>query len=193
MAPGTEHPGELRRATLADVPALRELIAVSARELGKSDYTHEQIEGALRGAFGVDTQLLRDGTYFVIEVEGRLAACGGWSRRRTLFGGDARADRDASELDPAVDAAKIRAFFVHPDFARRGYGSAILERCERDAAAHGFTRFELMGTLPGVKLYAARGYLPGARVDWPLGGGLTIPFIAMSKAATPDPSAASDG
>jgi GNAT superfamily N-acetyltransferase len=185
--PGTEIPGKLRRATLADVPALRELIAVSARELGRSDYTPEQIEGALRGAFGVDSQLLRDGTYFAIEAGGRLVGCGGWSRRRTLFGGDDRMDRDASELDPAVDAAKIRAFFVHPDFARRGFGSAILERCERDAIAHGFRRFELMGTLPGVRLYAARGYLPAARVYWPLGDGLTIPFVPMSKAAPPDP------
>ena len=185
--PGTENPGKLRRATLADVPALRKLIAVSARELGKPDYSPEQIEGALRGAFGVDTQLLRDGTYFVIEVEGRLAGCGGWSRRRTLFGGDARPDRDASELDPAVDAAKIRAFFVDPDFARRGIGRAILDRCERDAVAHGFTRFELMGTLPGVKLYATRGYVAGERVEWPLGDGLTIPFVSMSKTAPPNP------
>jgi GNAT superfamily N-acetyltransferase len=185
--PGNEKPGKLRRATLADIPALRELIAVSARELGRSDYTPGQIEGALRGAFGVDTQLLRDGTYFVIEAEDRLVACGGWSRRRTLFGGDAREDRDASELDPAIDAAKIRAFFVHPDFARRGFGSAILERCERDAVAHGFGRFELMGTLPGAKLYAARGYTAGARVDWPLGEGLTIQFVPMSKCAPPNP------
>jgi GNAT superfamily N-acetyltransferase len=185
--PGTENPGyELRRARLADVPALQELIAVSARALGRPDYTAEQIEGALRGAFGVDTQLVRDGTYFLAESQGRIVGCGGWSRRRTLFGGDARADRDATELDPQVDPAKIRAFFVHPQFARRGLGSAILERCERDAMAHGFGRFELMGTLPGVKLYAARGYQPGARVSWPLEGGLTIPFVPMSKIAPPD-------
>lgn len=171
----------LRRATLADVPALEELIALSARELGQLDYTAAQIEGALRGAFGVDTQLLRDGTYFVIEAEGRIAGCGGWSRRRTLFGGDARAERDAGELDPAIDAAKIRAFFIHPDFTRRGFGSALLERCERDAMAHGFTRFELMGTLPGVRLYAARGYVGGARIHWPVGDDLTIEFVPMSK------------
>jgi len=171
----------LRRATLADVPALRELIALSARELGPPDYTAAQIEGALRGAFGVDTQLLRDGTYFLIETEGRIAGCGGWSRRRTLFGGDARADRDAAELDPATDAAKIRAFFIHPRFARRGFGSAILERCEREAMVHGFSRFELMGTLPGVRMYAARGYVGGAHVNWPVGDGLTIEFVPMSK------------
>ena len=127
----------LRRATFADLPALGPLIAVSARELGRNDYAPEQVEGALRGAFGTDTQLIRDGTYFVIEAGGRLAGCGGWSRRRTLFGSDARSDRDSTELDPTVDAAKIRAFFIHPEFARRGLGTLLLERCEQAAAASG--------------------------------------------------------
>ena len=183
----TTHAPRLRRATMADLPALGPLIAASARELSRGDYTPEQVEGALRGAFGTDTQLIRDGSYFVIEAEGRLAGCGGWSRRRTLFGGDARTGRDATELDPATEAAKIRAFFIHPDFARRGLGTMMLERCEQDAMAHGFSRFELMGTLPGVRLYAARGYQPGERVEWPLGDGLAIPFVPMSKNATPSP------
>jgi GNAT superfamily N-acetyltransferase len=172
---------------MADLPSLGPLIAASARELSRGDYSPEQVEGALRGAFGTDTQLIRDGSYFVIEAQGRLAGCGGWSRRRTLFGSDARADRDATELDPATEAARIRAFFIHPDFARRGLGSVMLERCEQDAMAHGFTRFELMGTLPGVRLYAARGYRAGERVEWPLGDGLSIPFIPMSKDAGPPP------
>ena len=175
----------LRRATLEDLPALKQLIALSARELSINDYTPQQIEGALRGTFGVDTQLIRDGTYFVIEAEERLAGCGGWSRRRTLFGGDARADRDATELDPAVDAAKIRAFFIHPDFARRGFGSAILDHCERDAVAHGFRRLELMSTLPGKRLYAARGFASAPMIHWPLGDGLVIEFIPMSKDTAP--------
>ena len=175
----------LRRARLADVPALQSLIATSARALSRQDYTPEQIEGALRGAFGVDTQLIRDGSYFVIEAHGRLAGCGGWSRRRTLFGSDSRADRDATELDPSVDAAKIRAFFIHPDFARRGFGSRLLERCEDDAIAHGFSRLELMATLPGVRLYAARGYQGGSTVEWPLGDGVSIRFLPMSKPAPP--------
>jgi GNAT superfamily N-acetyltransferase len=173
----------LRQATMADLPALGPLIAASARELSRDAYTPEQVEGALRGAFGTDTQLIRDGSYFVVEADGRLTCCGGWSRRRTLFGSDDRAGRDSTELDPATDAAKIRAFFIHPDFVRRGLGTMILERCEQDAMAHGFTRFELMGTLPGLRLYAARGYLAGERVDWPLGDGLAIPFIHMSKSA----------
>ena len=177
----------LRRATFADLPFLGPLIAASARELSKSDYTPAQIEGALRGAFGTDTQLIRDGSYFVIEADGRLAGCGGWSRRRTLFGSDARVDRDATELDPATDAAKIRAFFIHPDFARRGLGTLLLDRCEQAAIAHGFKRFELMATLPGVRLYAARGYQPGQRIEWPVGDGLSIPFIPMTKTAPPSP------
>jgi ribosomal protein S18 acetylase RimI-like enzyme len=175
----------LRRARLADVPALQSLIATSARALSRQDYTPEQIEGALRSAFGVDTQLIRDGSYFVIEAGGRFAGCGGWSRRRTLFGSDARADRDATELDPSTDAAKIRAFFIHPDFARRGLGTRLLERCEDDAIAHGFVRLELMATLPGVRLYAARGYQGATTIDWPLGDGLSIRFLPMSKAAPP--------
>jgi GNAT superfamily N-acetyltransferase len=175
----------IRRATLADVPALEELISISARGLSLGDYTPQQIEGALRGAFGVDSQLIQDGSYFVVEHGARLAGCGGWSRRRTLFGSDARADRDAGELDPTSDAAKIRAFFIHPDFARRGLGTRLLDCCERDAIAHGFHRFELMATLPGVRLYAARGYAENAPVEWPLGAGLSIRFLAMSKTAPP--------
>ena len=171
----------LRPATLADIPALNALIALSARELSRGEYSDAQIDGALRGAFGVDTQLIQDATYFVIEADGRLAGCGGWSRRRTLFGGDARADRDATELDPAKDPARIRAFFIHPDFARRGFGSLLLDRCEQAAIARGFRRLEMMATLPGVKLYAARGYVPAQPVDWPLGGDLTIRFVPMSK------------
>ncbi len=173
----------LRSATLGDLAALEALIALSARTLSAGDYTPVQIEGALRGAFGVDTQLIRDGTYFVVEHAGQLVGCGGWSRRRTLFGGDARPDRDAGELDPAQDAAKIRAFFVHPDFARRGIGASILERCEQEAMARGFTRFELMATLPGIRLYAAQGYVAGEPLKWPLGPGLTIDFLPMTKRA----------
>jgi GNAT superfamily N-acetyltransferase len=172
---------ELRKATHADRPALQLLIARSARELGAADYRPEQIEGALRGAFGVDTQLIDDGTYFVVESDGRLVGCGGWSKRRTLFGGDAHNDRNAQELNPHSDAAKIRAFFVDPDYARRGIGRALLERCESDARTHGFHRFELMGTLPGVRLYQALGYVGNERVHYPVGPGVTIEFVPMRK------------
>jgi len=173
----------LRPARLEDRAALEALIARSARELSAGDYTAEQIEGALRGAFGVDTQLIRDQTYFVVEADSKVVGCGGWSKRKTLFGGDARSDRDAAELNPQQDAAKIRAFFVDPDYARRGIGKAILDRCETEAREHGFTRYELMATLPGLRLYAARGYVAGEAIQHPLGNGVTIPFVPMRKVA----------
>lgn len=180
----------LRAATLADVPAIRALIEVSAHALSVGDYTRQQIEGALQGAFGVDTQLLKDGSYFVAEGGARteaapLAGCGGWSFRRTLFGGDARTDRDPQPLDPRHDAAKIRAFFVRPKFARLGIGTALLRRCEEEAQRSGFRRFELMATLPGVRLYQARGYQPAEKIRWPLPGGLAIEFVPMSKSVSP--------
>lgn len=171
----------LRQATLEDVPAIAALIARSARGLSTGDYAPEQVEGALRGAFGVDTQLIRDGSYFVVEDGAAMVGCGGWSFRRTLFGGDAHTRRDAASLDPAVDPAKIRAFFVDPGHARRGIGTRLLRHCEDAARAHGFHRCELMATLPGVRLYAARGYRPGDPIQHPLGDGLTIPFVPMTR------------
>ena len=171
----------LRKAALPDVPQIEALIARSARGLSTNDYRPAQVEGALRSAFGVDTQLLADQTYFVAEEDERLVGCGGWSFRSTLFGGDARAGRDSSTLDPRVQPAKIRAFFVDPADARRGIGTLLLERCENEARAHGFFQVELMATLPGVKLYAARGYVGGAMVRFDLGLGETIEFIPMRK------------
>jgi GNAT superfamily N-acetyltransferase len=171
----------LRKAALPDVPQIQALIARSARGLSANDYRSSQIEGALRGAFGVDTQLLADQTYFVAEEDGRLVACGGWSFRSTLFGGDARSGRDSSKLDPLTQAAKIRAFFVDPTSARRGIGTLLLERCENEARSHGFLQAELMATLPGVKLYAARGYIGGAMVHFDVGAGESIEFIPMRK------------
>jgi GNAT superfamily N-acetyltransferase len=175
----------LRQATLNDIPGIEALIARSARGLSAGDYRSSQIEGALRGAFGVDTQLLADGTYFVAEEDGRLVGCGGWSFRSTLFGGDRRPGRDSSTLDPRSHPAKIRAFFVDPLDARRGIGSRLLGHCETQAWAHGFTRTELMATLPGVNLYAARGYVGGAMVRYDVGGGETIEFVPMHKVLVP--------
>jgi len=175
---------QLRVARLQDEPVLRELIARSIRGLGSGDYSPEQIESALRGAFGVDTQLIRDGTYFVVvKTSDDIVACGGWSRRRTLFGSDARAERDEAWLDPRTDAAKIRAFFVDPVHARRGLGRRILERSEAEAARAGFSRLELMATLPGVRLYEKCGYLAGATLVHQLPDGLSILFVPMTKVA----------
>ena len=172
----------VRLATLGDVPILHALIARSIRGLGAADYHRGQIDAALQGAFGVDTNLIHDGTYFVAETPTlELVGCGGWRRRRTLFGSDARAERDESWLDPKSDRAKIRAFFVDPAHARHGIGRAILARSEADAIRAGFSSFEMMATLPGVRLYEQCGYLPDPAIDYPLPGGLTIRFVPMRK------------
>lgn len=133
------------------------------------------------GACAVDTQLVRDRTYFVVTDGDLIVACGGWSFRQTLFGGDTRPDRDPAELDPVRDAAKIRAFFVDPDYARRGLGHALLDRCEAEARGRGFARFELMATLPGVPLYRRFGYVAAEPVRYPLENGLDIEFVPMAK------------
>lgn len=172
---------EIRKATLQDREALEMLIARSARQLGAQDYTTEQIEGALRGAFGVDTQLIQDGTYFVVESEGKIVGCGGWSRRRTLFGGDSHVERSAAELDPRIEPGKIRAFFVAPEHARHGIGTIILKRCEEEARSFGFLCLELMATLPGVRLYAKHGYTAGSPLQYELAPGLNIEFVPMLK------------
>jgi GNAT superfamily N-acetyltransferase len=171
----------IRRATLEDRAALEQLIAESARGLSRGDYSDAQVEAALASVFGVDTDLIRDGTYYVAEAGGRPVGCGGWSKRKTLFGGDRFAARDSGELDPQTEPAKIRAFFVHPDWARRGVAGAILETCERAASAEGFRALELMATLPGVRLYAARGYEAGARVEYETPGGVRIELVPMRK------------
>ena len=173
---------QLRLATLSDEPVLRDLIARSIRELGANDYTPAQIEAALTGAFGVDTALIIDQTYFVVVSDaGEIVGCGGWSRRKTLFGSDARAARDDSWLDPASDAARIRAFFIDSRHARRGLGRLLLERCESEAVRAGFSEFALMATLPGKRLYETCGYVGEAPLEHPLPGGLHITFVPMHK------------
>jgi N-acetylglutamate synthase-like GNAT family acetyltransferase len=181
---------QIRPATHADIPALEILIAVSVRTLQSGDYSPLQIEGALGTVFGVDSQLISDGTYFVAEspLDGRktIVGCGGWSKRRTLFGSDHKPGREDALLDPRHDAAKIRAFFVHPDWARRGIGSGILGACESAAMAAGFGGFELGATLTGEHLYAARGYAVVERIEVPLANGEALPVIRMSKWISPD-------
>ncbi|HVO48753.1 MAG TPA: GNAT family N-acetyltransferase [Steroidobacteraceae bacterium] len=172
----------IRPADLQDRPALQQLIAESARVLSAGDYVPEQVEAALRGTFGVDSQLILDGTYLLVESDDGIAGCGGWSYRRTLFGGDSGTGRDASELDPRTDPARIRAFFVHPAHARKGVGTLLLEHCEQAARARGFRRVELMATLPGVRLYAARGYRGEAQVSYEISAGVAMQFVPMSKA-----------
>jgi GNAT superfamily N-acetyltransferase len=177
----TRHDYRWRLATPADVPAIEGLIAASARALCSADYPPAVVEAALGTAWGCDTELIRDGTYFLAESDGRLAACGGWGKRKTLFGGDRRAGRESILLDPAADAARIRAFFVHPDFARRGLAREMLARCEAAATAAGFRAAELMATLTGVPFYLAHGYAADERIEFPLPGGFTIAFVPMRK------------
>jgi len=177
----------LRKALPADVPRLKEVIEASVRGLQVQDYSPAQIEGALASVYGVDSQLIGDGTYFVVEAgepgakKSTIVACGGWSMRRTLYGGDQFSGREDSLLDPAFDAAKIRAFFVHPDWARRGIGTMILEACEKAAIAAGFTRLEMGATLSGVPFYRAMGYTEVEKQSAPLGNGELLPIVKMAK------------
>lgn len=170
----------VRRATLADRAAIAELIAESARRLSRDHYGDAQIEAAVASVFGVDTDLIHDGTYFVAEQDGMLIGSGGWSRRKRLYGGDKFANRTAEYLDPASDPAKIRAFFVHPQHARKGVARAILDQCEREASAYGFRALELLSTLPGIKFYEACGYSRNGDFDLELDG-VKIPFVPMRK------------
>ena len=171
----------IRGATLADRPAIEQLIIASARGLSRADYSEQQIEGAIKTVFGVDTNLILDGTYFVADNDGELIGCGGWSKRRTLFGGDQYGTRDAAELDPKTEAARIRAFFIHPEHARKGIARAILDVCEAEAKAAGFQSLELMSRLPGIKLYRACGYEGSDRVELDVGGEATIGLVPMKK------------
>ncbi|CAM2959371.1 GNAT family acetyltransferase [Legionella steigerwaltii] len=148
----------IRTAQIDEIKILNQLIEHSARELSQEDYTHQEIEGAIRSIFGVDKELIMDQTYYVVVKEGTVVACGGWSKRKTLFGGDQCNTREEGFLNPRTDYAKIRAFFVHPNHARQGFGKKLLQYCEQRALSHGFTKMEMMATLPGVKLYQACGY-----------------------------------
>jgi GNAT superfamily N-acetyltransferase len=172
----------LRTATATDLEAIRELIAASVRGL-QHEYSEGQREQALVSVFTPDTQLIADKTYYVLEDEhGRLAACGGWSWRKTLYGGDHHhASRDAERLDPATDAAKIRAFFVHPQWARCGLGTRLLKACEEAAWDVGFRRCEMGATLSGVPLYERHGYRRTAEILVDLPGGERLPVVRMEK------------
>jgi GNAT superfamily N-acetyltransferase len=186
----------IRVAVPADIPVLRALIDASVRGLQSQDYTPAQIENALQTVFGVDSQLIADGTYLLAEgnpaeaglaqatsagTEPLIVGCGGWSKRKTLYGGDRWAAREDDLLDPLHDAAKIRAFFIHPEWARRGIGTMVLDACEAGARAAGFTRFEMGATLTGVKLFQARGYVALEHLEISVGNGVLLPIVRMEK------------
>ncbi len=176
----------LRLARMEDAPALEELIPLSVRALQADYYSSAQMEAALGPVFGVDRQLIADGTYFVAEHDEKIVGCGGWSKRKAVFGGD-RARTGADEMiDPTRDPARIRAFFVHPDWARRGIGRAILTACETAIVAAKFSHAELVATLAGEPLYAAFAYQVVERYEVPLSGGLKLPVVRMSKRLNPE-------
>jgi GNAT superfamily N-acetyltransferase len=179
-------PLQIRTAGSADVPGLHRLIEASVRGLQAGDYTQAQIEGALGGVLGLDTQLIEDQTYFIAESRddaGAIVAvgCGGWSYRKTLFGSDHGPGRESALLDPATNAAKIRAIFVHPEWARRGIGSLILKHCEDAAVTAGFRSFEMGSTLTGVPLYTLKGYREIERIAVPLPNAEAVAVVRMRK------------
>jgi GNAT superfamily N-acetyltransferase len=180
-------PFHLRAATLEDAAAIAALIALSVRALQSLDYSPAQINASLETIFTVDSTMLADATYFVaFSDDGQLAGCGGWSRRKTLYGGDRQIETaEPALLDPATDAAKIRAIFVHPHFARQGLGSLILDAAETAAAKEGFTRLEMGSTLTGVALYSLRGYSEVERLSVPVGRGQSIAVVKMIKQLRP--------
>jgi len=170
----------LRLATPADVPAIAALIERSVRALSAGHYKDAQVESALRHVFGVDTQLLRDGTYFVIAADVGLAAAGGWSRRRTLYGGDQTKGTEDLLLDPAADPARLRAFFVDPAWARRGLGRRLFDACAAAARDAEFRSLELMATLPGVPFYEALGFTAVERTAARLPDGEVLTLVRMT-------------
>lgn len=171
----------IRTAVPADAEVLGELIRESALGLGSADYSPDQLASALRHLFELDSRLIEDGTYYVVEAGSRPVACGGWSRRRTLFGGDQYSHRADDRLDPEMDAARIRAFFVHPDWARRGVGRLLLRKCERGARAGGFRRLELMATLTGTAFYEREGFAVLERQEILLPDGVRFPLARMAR------------
>lgn len=173
---------EIRLATREDIPALQQLIRESVSVLSAQYYTSTQIASGLSHVFGVDTQLIVDGTYFAAAVDNRLVGSGGWSKRKTLFGGDqSKLDGNDPLLDPETQAARIRAFYVHPEWSRRGIGSRILRSCEDAARIAGFSKIELVATLPGEPLYLARGYEKTEAIQIETPDGESLPAFRMTK------------
>ena len=169
----------IRRATADDVAALVPLVDAAIEQLQRGFLDEDQIASS-KAIMGIDRQLIDDGTYFVVEVDGTVGGCGGWSRRATLYGGDHSRGRDAALLDPATDPARVRAMYTHPDFARRGVGRLVLETCEAAAGAEGFATLELMATRAGRPLYEAYGFQPVEEVE-DATGGAAVPLTRMRK------------
>jgi GNAT superfamily N-acetyltransferase len=172
----------IRKARPADIPVMTALIQESVRGLSRGFYTDEQIESANRHVFGVDSVLVEDGTYFCVEAGREIVGCGGWSRRQTHYGGDHAKHESDTPIDPASDPARIRAFFVHPGWARRGIGRMLLDTCIAAARDAGFSRLMLVATLPGEPLYRAYGFETIEPVSVPLPDGIVLPCVRMGRA-----------
>jgi len=170
-----------RLAREDDIPALETLIPLSVHALQASDYSEKQRNAALGPVFGVDRQLVKDGTYYVVEHEGAIIGSGGWSKRESLFGSDRDRAGEDRALDPRHEPARIRAFFVHPDWARRGIGRSILITCEKAIQESNFRAIDLVATLAGEPLYAACGYSVVERYEIKISGGINLPGVKMRK------------
>lgn len=171
----------LRTATLEDISNIERLIEESVHQLQAEHYTEAQRNAALGSIFGVDSQLIKDGTYYVIEDKNKIIACGGWSYRSSLFGSDAGKDKKETKLIPGIDAARIRAFFVSPKHSRKGLGKRLLLECEKLAIKQGFNKFALVATLSGELLYQHYGFQASKRYEVPMSNGELLPVVAMSK------------
>lgn len=171
----------LRPALESDKAALNELIALSGVELSAGFYTDEQAQAITREVYGVDSSLISDGTFYAVESDGVIIACGGWGKRAVDCGGDHAKTGTDRLLDPVSEPARIRAFFVHPGMARRGLGAMLLDHCTSEARRAGFMALELMSTMPGEPLYLKYGFQPLERIDMPLSGGVTVALTRMQK------------
>jgi GNAT superfamily N-acetyltransferase len=169
-----------RLAVTADIPALTALMNASIAALLKPVLAPAQVTASF-AIMGLDSQLIADRTYFLVESDGVLAGSGGWSRRATTFGGDHSPGRDTRLLDPATEAARVRAMYTHPDFARRGLGRMVLALCEAAAADAGFARTELVATMGGLPLYRACGYVDGEAFEHEAPSGVRVPLLRMTK------------
>jgi GNAT superfamily N-acetyltransferase len=178
---GGPSPRTVRLANATDIPGLETLIPLSVRGLQASHYSPAQMDAALGTVFGVDRQLIDDGTYYVVEQGGVIVGCGGWSRRQARFGASAARDGEDPLLDPARDAARIRAFFVHPSFARQGIGRELMQASEEAVRAAGFLRVDIVATLTGEPLYTAFGYTVVERFEIPLANGHFLPVVRLTK------------
>ncbi len=171
-----------RKAEITDINSLEKLIEKSTKSINSDYYSEKEINAALGNSWTVDQQLISDKTYWIVEnLDGKAIGCGGWSKRKLLFGKNNELNTTENELVPGIDSARIRAFFVHPNYTRMGIGKKLIEKCENEAASKGFVSMELVATLSGEKLYSSKGYIPIKAFEVDLGNGITNKVVSMNK------------